>query len=154
MKQYRVTKYDPAFRTAVGAYTRDEWTAFSDVGTAVSLAEYERVEAAYLDTAVQFFTEQAIASLTIVSLENPAEVVLPTVELVEGTAVGLADLTAVVRGILRERYWAKLEGHDAFLHVGWDYYMYIGVPARPTQAIALAEARGLFVEDCPSPYAV
>jgi hypothetical protein len=30
--EYRVTKYDPTRRDARGAYTREEWTSFGDIG--------------------------------------------------------------------------------------------------------------------------
>jgi hypothetical protein len=40
----------------------------------------------------------------------------------------------------------------AFIHVGWDYYMYIGVPTDCPASDRLAAASGLFVEECESPY--
>ena len=47
--EFRVTMYDPAHRDASGAYTRDDWTAVSDVGSAfagvvLTEVEYQRVE--------------------------------------------------------------------------------------------------------------
>lgn len=62
------------------------------------------------------------------------------------------SLAPVLRGILREKYWAKLETKNAFIHFGWDYYMYIGVPGAPKQASAYAATNGLFVEEFESPY--
>jgi len=53
---------------------------------------------------------------------------------------------------LRERYWAKLETDNAFIHIGYDYYMYIGVPKEATRAIEFAESWDLFVEEFNSPY--
>jgi len=32
--EYRVTKYDPAWRDASGAYIVDEWTSVTDIGRA------------------------------------------------------------------------------------------------------------------------
>lgn len=32
MNEYRVTKYNLAFRDSSGAYTRDEWISFGDIG--------------------------------------------------------------------------------------------------------------------------
>lgn len=51
MKQYRVTKYNPAFRID-GKYTRNEWTSISDIGKnydgeTFTLSAYEKVESHY-----------------------------------------------------------------------------------------------------------
>ena len=46
----------------------------------------------------------------------------------------------------------KLEGDDGFIHVGWDYYLYVGVAQGCPEARRLAAERGLFVEPCVSPY--
>lgn len=32
MYEYRITKYNPAFRKSNGAFSKDEWTSYSDVG--------------------------------------------------------------------------------------------------------------------------
>ena len=152
MNQYRVTKYNPEFRNAEGVYTKDEWTSFSEVGKTVSKGEYAEVEAAYIDTAIQFFEEQGIAGLAIVYLENSAGYKDPKMKLAEGEIVHKDNLASVIRGILRENYWAKLESKNAYLHFGWDFYMYIGVPLAASQAITVAERNGLFVEEFESPY--
>ena len=65
MHQFRVTKYDPAYRNELGHYRRDEWTSFSDVGceangSVVTLGEYERVELAYIDSALAFMREAGV----------------------------------------------------------------------------------------------
>ena len=59
VNQYRVTKYNPAFRDQSGAYTKDEWTFFGQIGRTFSgvpftFDEYERVEQAYVQTALSF----------------------------------------------------------------------------------------------------
>jgi hypothetical protein len=33
----------------------------------------------------------------------------------------------IIRRILREEFWCRLEGGQGFIHFAWDYYMYIGV---------------------------
>jgi hypothetical protein len=45
-----------------------------------------------------------------------------------------------------------LEGVGAFSHVGWDYYMYVGVPIPSATARERAAALGLYVEEFASPY--
>jgi hypothetical protein len=53
---------------------------------------------------------------------------------------------------LRERFWCRLESRKAFIHVGFDYHMYVGVYHVCPAAEELARRLGLFVESFPSPY--
>jgi hypothetical protein len=41
---------------------------------------------------------------------------------------------------------------DTDIHVGWDYYLYIGIPCEPSASIEAARGDGLFVEPFESPY--
>lgn len=150
MPEYRVCKYDPALRDAAGRYLRpDEWTAFSDVGTSVTLEAYLRVEAAYLDVALAFLDEAGVRSLAI--RWSPGEVGAPA-DLRNGEWLAGEALRSALQRVLREEMWARFEdGAGAFVHFGYDYYMFIGAPAGCPGAMALASARGLFVEPCTSP---
>lgn len=156
MPSYRVTKYDPQFRTASGCYTRDEWTSVSDIGkryngVTLSRAEYERVEAAYIDTALAFLNEAGVASLQIQDLEDHHQVASCYAN---GESLTSKELKAVLRSLLREEFWCRLEGHEAFVHIGYDFCMYIGVPCACPGAEALADQLGLFVELFRSPYII
>jgi hypothetical protein len=152
--EFRVTKYDPAYRDGRGAYTLDDWTSISDIGktfagVVLSEAEYRRVEDAYATAAVAFLQEAGVSSLAVTALENHWAVALP---FANGSSLGLADAVEVVRRVLREEFWCKLEGEGAYVHVGYDYYMFVGVPDRCPGASALARQLGLFVEPFRSPY--
>lgn len=152
--EFRVTKYDPAHRDHRGAYTRDEWIAASDIGqvfagVVLSEAEYRSVEDAYVTAAVTFLREAGVLSLTVAGLENHAGVHLP---FAEGASLGLAQIGEVVRQLLRAEFWCRLESARAFVHVGYDYYMYVGVPVACPGAVALARQLGLFPEPFESPY--
>ena len=75
MNEYRVTKYNPAFRDERGAYTGDEWTMFAQIGQTfpgvqLTSAEYERVEDAYVEAALSFLGESGLLSLRVAGLEN------------------------------------------------------------------------------------
>lgn len=74
------------------------------------------------------------------------------VRISEGDALPLERLSDVLRGGLRGDFWCRLEADDAFVHVGWDYYMYLGVPRPCPAARRKAEELGLYVEDFASPY--
>jgi hypothetical protein len=155
MQHYRVTKYDPARRDVSGAYPTDDWTSHSDIGQSFgghTLTEerYAAVENAYLESAVAFLKEAGVRELAVVGLENAgAHVDSPP----EGAVIPTERLPAVLRSLLREEYWCKLESKSAFVHVGWDYYMYIGVLESCPLAESIAQSRGLFIEQFRSPYA-
>jgi hypothetical protein len=155
MQHYRVTKYDPARRDVTGAYPADDWTSYSDIGQTFrggTLTEerYAAVENAYLESAAAFLAEAGVQELMVVGRENAgAHVGSPP----EGEVVPAEMIPAVLRSLLREEYWCKLESDSAFVHVGWDYYMYIGVLKRCPLAENIAQSRGLFVERIRSPYA-
>ena len=154
MHRFRVTKYDPAFRTAAGAYAKDDWTSFSDVGRSflgvtLNREEYLRVESAYVEAAVAFMTEDRARQLRVVGLEIRGDHHRAPVE---GSFVSAGDLAAICQSILRGAFWCKLEADDRFVHFGRDYYMYLGVLHRCEGAISKAKSLGLFVEDYVSPY--
>ena len=154
MNEYRVTKYNPAFRGPSGAYTRNEWISFGDIGRSfdgvkLTPEAYERVEDAYVAAAVAFLRESAVPHLAVRALENKQGQAVP---ICEGDALPIEQLADVLRGVLREQFWCRLEANDAFVHVGWDYYMYVGVPRPCPAARRKAEELGLYVEDFSSPY--
>ncbi len=154
MIELRVTKYDPGLRDGRGAYTRDEWTSASDIGhafagVALTEVEYQRVEDAYVAAALAFMREADVSSFVVAGLENSTAAPL---SFADGSALGSIEAGAVIRQLLREKYWCRLESRTAFVHVGRDFYMYIGVSRPCPLAEALARQLGLFVERCRSPY--
>ena len=151
--QYQVTKYNPDFRDSGGAYTKDEWTAFSDIGrlyggVAFTIEEYLRVESAYIDVAAKFLAEDSSPALYAIGASNHFNYGhAPT----EGGLIRESDFSAVCRSILREKFWCRLEGGGRFIHFGYDYYMYVGVKSACDSSIAAAHALSLFVERIESP---
>jgi hypothetical protein len=153
--QFRVTKYNPARRDLSGAYPVDEWTSRADIGRSfagrvLSEQEYFRVETAYTNAAVAFLQEANISALTVKGLEDRYG---RLIDIAEGDSISVVALPKVIASLLRESYWCRLEGLGAFVHVGYDYYMYIGVPTSCPRAVAVAQESGLFVEPVSSPYA-
>ena len=159
MIQWRITKYDPAFRDERGSYTCDEWTFFAQVGTrcggkVLTMEEYIRVETAYLDVALAFAREAKMTDLRSLGVQRSwvrsikVRRRLPG----QGANVPISDLREVVRRILREEFWCRLEGSRCYMHFGWDYYMYIAASRDCPAARARAHSMGLFVEEFESPY--
>ena len=154
MNEYRVTKYNPAFRDQSGAYTKVEWISFKQIGQTFSGVlltsdEYERVEEAYVQAALSFLREGGLFSMRVAGLENPRTRPL---DFQNDSVLPLDRVGEIIRRILREEFWCRLEGSESFIHFGWDYYMYIGVPHPCPTARARAAELGLFVEEFASPY--
>lgn len=149
MNQYRITKYNPNNRNEQGQYQdTDEWTGFKEVGERLSLQAYELVEAAYIESALEIMTMGGVSQLTVAGLEDHAKVS----GLKEGDSLRLDDLGVVLRSLLREAFWCRLESDRGFIHIGWDFYMYVGAQRVSPVALKRAEQRGLYVEVMTSPY--
>jgi hypothetical protein len=152
VRSFRITKYDPRHRAASGAYQRDEWTAFSDVGRTfagevLTLAEYLRVEDLYLDAVQCSMRCAGVESVTVAALEMHRR---PDTTIFTGMQLDAAAARAVARSVLREQLWCKLVGPDGYyIHFGYDYYLYTGGTFHRDLA---AEIRGLYIEVFDSPY--
>jgi hypothetical protein len=153
--QYRVTKYAPSLRDATGAYAVDDWTSRSDIGRVfdggmLSESEYLKVENSFLSTMENFLEEAGIQSLELKGLESHGTA---GGGFLRGGNLSIAQSLDFARLVLREDAWGKLVVPGrAYVHFGYDYYMYIGVPSKCERSIAIAHDLGLFVERCRSPY--
>jgi hypothetical protein len=110
--------------------------------------EYQRVEDAYVSAALAFLHEAGVKTLTVEGLEAQGNA--PSVA--AGSSLGLADVAEVIRRALREEFWCRLEGPEAFVHFGRDYYMYVGVPTACPGAECLVQRLKLHAESFRSPY--
>ncbi len=164
--EWRVTKYDPAFRTSSGLYTRDEWYLFSEIGSTINneLLTPERylwAEDRYVDAVERFLAASEVGALTIEGLETSSykpndvdSLGLRSIPVAEGQVLSATgEIGIVCRLNLREHLWCRLLAEDTFfVHFGWDYYMFIGSSRPCEDAIAETNAAGLFVEPAISPY--
>jgi hypothetical protein len=152
--EYRVTKYNPAFRDSSGAYNKDEWTSVKDIGRSyagvmLTREEYERIENAYASAALAFLSEGGLSSLRVEGLENKQ---MHELHFRSDSNLPLDEIDDAIRRILREEFWCRLEGDGGFVHFGWDYYMYIGVSHPCPTARERTVELGLYVEEFDSPY--
>lgn len=139
--QFRVTKYDPARRDHKGVFHGGEWTSISNVGdqfegVTLSMAEYGRVEDAYVEAAQRFMMETGVAALTVRDLDNPSEAEARRFP-PEGTTLDMKAFGRALRSVLREDSWCRFESPDGFVHVGYDYYMYVGTTPGPAHQFLL-----------------
>jgi hypothetical protein len=154
MFQYRVTKYNPKNRDINGHYLSNEWISFSDIGRpfdsgVLSSEEYYAVESKYVSAAINFFLESETFDLRIVNMETRNSV---KINYAECEIISTVHLKGIIQDVLRDILWCRLESNNAFLHFGYDYYMYIGCQNEPTDSIKKALEDGLFVEEFCSPY--
>jgi hypothetical protein len=133
----------------------NEWTSISDIGRTyqghvLTTETYEKVENAYLDTALSFLNEAGTNQLNV--RFHPQEI-SPPKRFNNGASIGIAEIREVLRSLLREEYWCRLEAPDGtYIHVGHDYHMFLGgAPSASQNWISSATERGLFVVRSPSP---
>lgn len=157
MYTYRLTKYNPAFRNDKGAYTKAEWTQFTDIGKSFderifTESDYMKTEDAYVAVLLSFLEESSISTMTLDRVQNAKDTRLNGGVIRPGEIYGLGDLAQLFRLVLREQLWCKFTtDNGSYVDFGWDYYAYIGVPKQCEKSIALAKQHQLYVEDCPEP---
>lgn len=151
-----MTKYDPTLRVrGRGGFTGDDWTEVSDVGKAfdgqvLTLETYLDVEARHLQVVAAFLDEAELDGTVAHGCERPDGRWWP----VEGQRLSPLETVDVVREMLRGDGYCRLEGaRRTYIHVGWDYYMYLGGDAPLELTMASARRVGLFADtDFTSPY--
>lgn len=151
---YRITKFDPVGRDASGAYTRDDWTSVTDVGSVfggeiLARSEYDRIETLYSDAVTCFANAANVAFLEIAEADGRASNEgFPT-----GARVAVGNLDTVIRRVLREEMWCKLVSPEMCVHFGFDLYMYVGLRRALSSAVQCVGESGLFIEHgIQSPY--
>jgi hypothetical protein len=154
--QYRLTKYDPALRDVRGVFTGDDWTAISDngstfAGVRLTLRSYLDVEGRHLAALASFIDESGTDMLVAEGVERAEG----RFGIEEGDQLTPLEAIDAVRLMLRDDgWWCRLvDGNRFFIHVGWDYYSYIGSDRPCESSIEFAHERGLFIDrDFQSPY--
>jgi hypothetical protein len=160
LNSWRITKYNPVKRDADGSYLdHEEWTCFSEVGTKVSMEEYQKQEEKYLDAISVFITEMGLNRVYVNALEQWSDGVRDqnTNEFLSkiwiGKAVTVQEVRELAKLTLRNAVWCKLGfKKQFFVHFGYDYYMYIGASEECANAKEVVKETGLFIEDFQSPY--
>ena len=103
---------------------------------------------AYARTALAFMRESGTTFMAVAGLENSRKV---PVRFQEGSRLSLDQLDDIVRRILREEFWCRLEATDAFIRVRRTACS-VGVQRRCLDAEGEARPAGFYVEPFPSPH--
>ncbi|MEV0188046.1 hypothetical protein AB0I39_05860 [Kitasatospora purpeofusca] len=155
MNRYRVVKYSPEERE----WTAPAWTSVSDIGgsfggVVLTEAGYLEVEERHLAAVRRFAAAQGVTELCVDGLEIRPESSWWQ-RVAEGDRLPLDEALELVRSVLREDFvWCRLSGDDGafFVHLGYDYYLYIGLTRAPESAVAATRRSGLHVDPFESPY--
>ncbi|MDP9222300.1 MAG: hypothetical protein M3P18_00305 [Actinomycetota bacterium] len=146
--QSRLTKYDQSLRDSTGAFTGDDWTSVTDIGETfggvrLTLAAYLDIGARHLHVIASFLEESAVTAVTALGVEN-AKGQFPVSE---GQTLSPIQAIELVRAMLRDEVWCRLQDGDGFyIHVGWDYYVYVGSDRPCERSVKLARQLGLFID--------
>ena len=145
----------------------DEWTSYSDIGKSfldkeLTMDRYITVENSYIEVVMSAMKEMGITSFTIIELEKGKydEKIYELNDVYRGLYnklkercnIFIDEIEMVLRLILRETIWGKLVHNNAFIHFGYDYYMYMGSQEKLVQTRELAKTYELFLEEKKSPY--
>jgi len=106
-----------------------------------------------VDAAINILAECDVETLIVRGLESGGVRKPVDIELREGATISGDLLRETLQRLLREEFWCRLEDdHGSYVHVGWDYYLYVGSPCAAPVSVENARANGLFVEPFVSPY--
>jgi hypothetical protein len=164
---WRITKYNPIHRNSTGAYTKDEWSSYSDIGKKIgeiilSLDEYTKVENAYIETLFLFLRYSKTDYFQVVGLEkhhkpeckercldlsNLFKTIHNDAFLFESTSI-----KNTIRLVLRNNIWCKLVNQKFEAHFGHDYYMYVVSTENIPPIADLINSLDLYCESFESPY--
>lgn len=150
MNCYRICKYDPQYRTPDGTYERDEWTDYSDIGktfNGVVLTEeaYLSTERQHIACIADLLCCSGIDAVEISRCENCGS-------WRNGQRISVNALAPLLQDCLRGNCWCVLTAPDAYVHFGYDYYVYVGCPLAPDTVDSICREYGLFTNLQPSPY--
>jgi hypothetical protein len=167
--QWRVTKYDPKNRDDTGVYRWSDWTDVSDIGrlfngTRLTGESYLDTESRYVCACLHFLAESSLAEVTIKHASPPQaglaldkyglnDILAEGRLLQAGDRISGDELDRALRLTLRSLQGFQFEDPDRFfIHIGYDYYMYIGSFHPCPRSIEFTRNLGLFVEVFNSPY--
>lgn len=161
--QYRITKYNPIYRDSTGAYMKDEWISFGQIGDSFngkifSLEEYIDVENKYIESIFFILDYFKTKKLKVITPEYNNRNIdnsgynIDLIKLYKLKPKCLDTETKIknyIRLILRGDLWAslKLKSKKAYIEFGYDYYMYVKTTTKlPNELIKYIENLGLFIE--------
>jgi len=163
-KAVAITKYNPVYYNEKDVYTKDEWTAISDVGkiydgSVFTIQEYLETEKKYIEAVKIIMQLNKCKELNIRHLEKsdyrkgftPEEdekLEAKHIKIEDKQKINYKDIDVVIKLILREDMWCDLINLSKRLYIrfGYDYYMYFNTKIKKEIYKESIEKLGLFVD--------
>ena len=152
MKEYLISKYNLQFRIN-GKYNRNEWSGESDIGKEfldgiLTQADYDSTLDSYVACTMDVLNRCNIEYMTISDLEIYADhAPWKDQQTVKGDILSL-----LIRECLREKCWCRLSQEKAFVHFGYELYLYIGCDLAYDKIVEVCDRYNLYVIERISPY--
>lgn len=151
MNTFRISKYEPQFRQN-NRYLKDEWTDYSDIGKMfngipLTEREYFSTEKQYISCLINILESAKVESISIESLEDYDKTIWYNKQ-----RLTMENIPEIIRDCLRNKCWCRLEGDGAYIHFGYDYYVYLGIELPYIVTESICRRYKLFCELFQSPY--
>ncbi|MDJ1484427.1 hypothetical protein QNI16_28270 [Cytophagaceae bacterium YF14B1] len=148
--EWRISKYNPIYRNENGAYTKDEWTSYSDIGriyeeSVFTKEEYLETEGRYIKVITEilrlcntqqvvviacekFTTVQTKALIYKKMLENDPALITIFENFELDKVYSMDEMKNILILNLRECVWSRLLSDNGICEIGfgYDYYAYVG----------------------------
>ena len=172
MYKYRISKYDPQYRDQKGAYCREDWTSYSDIGQIYngklfSKDDYIKTETLYCNAVLNILKINNVNELVLDNLElnfscdemkqmlqskgldlsMKAEMAINSLK--NGDKISISELPLYLKLILRECFWCELTDAASSKRIGFgfDYYIYLySESILSEELIKIYKQEGLFIE--------
>ena len=147
MNCVRISKYEEN----TNVHT-EEWTSISDIGkrygnNVLTYDEYLLIENHYLTCIDEIMTAANQATFRIENLEKYSKVQWKNNQLID-----VSNMIRFVRDCLREKCWARLIGENSYVHIGYDFYIYVGVSIDLSTVFSIVKENQLHCKEMVSPY--
>lgn len=172
MRKYRISKYNPQFRNDKGAFEREEWTSYWDIGKKYeerifTKKDYLNIEKQYCDVILSILKQYHVDKMIICDLElydtwnemkkKVLEKGLEMTDMEEkivkslknGKEVFANTLEEYFKLILRECFWCIFVDKKKTVRIefGYDYYVYVYCKLIDADYIAECKNEGMFIEE-------
>jgi hypothetical protein len=162
-KAVSITKYDPIFRNEKGHYTKDEWVGFFQIGKIfedgkLTFESYKQMEGKYIQAVVAFFQFHQCDEIILRDIEkydisgyeyeDKAELSEFIDSISEEKTLLVSDISMLVKGILRELFWAEIfcmNSDTIACRFGYDFYMYFNSERDMNDLFVEIKELGLYV---------
>lgn len=169
MNKYRISKYNPSYRGSTGRYSKEDWTAISDIGKIfdgklLTIELYKSVEDNYVNTVRTIMDYLNISHLTASDIRRSSneegfervvkkyqtlynnEIREAYYNVVNNTKLSAQKIEPVIRLLLREDIGADVYCDEMRVFIGYDYLMGIHTVQPIETIVPDIEIMGIFVE--------